>query len=46
MSSTEDYPGPTQNDPDKKSENESGQQPPADTGKAEPSPLEKRRENE
>lgn len=43
MSSTEDYPGPTQ-EPDKQHKNESGQRPPANTDKAAPSPLEKRRE--
>jgi hypothetical protein len=44
MLSTEDYPGPTQDHPEKEDTNQSGQRPPADNGKAAPSPLEKRRE--
>ena len=44
MLSTEDYPGPTQDTPEKEDTNQSGQRPPADSGKAAPSPLEKRRE--
>lgn len=44
MLSTEDYPGPTQDTPEKQDKNQSGERPPADSGKAAPSPLEKRRE--
>jgi len=45
MSSTEDYPGPTQNDPAKQ-DSPGHQHPPADTGKAKPSGLERKQEQE